>query len=335
VKCPIKKGTFGPIKVKESLPKTVPKGKYKGLIKMTDQKKEGIICVNFEMAVTVSLSDMVLDDAMIANVNGQNSGWTAGRNDRFEGVTIGEVINMLLPVPNAPRVGETPADENLPEEFDAKKQWPKCIHDVRDQGHCGSCWAFALSESLTDRFCIASHGSVNEILSPQYLVSCDKTDLACQGGYLDRSWAFASNTGISTEKCFPYESGSGYVPACIAKCKDTGSPIKFYRAKNAKGTPSVEQIQNQMYTYGPLEGAFQVYQDFMTYKNGVYKHISGSLLGGHAIKCMGWGVEKGTPYWFCQNSWTTSWGDKGYFKILRGKDECGIESWSWAGEAAL
>jgi cathepsin B len=46
-------------------------------------------------------------------------------------------------------------------------------------------------------------------------------------------------------------------------------------------------------------------------------------------------VEKGDPYWFCQNSWNTGWGDKGYFKILRGKDECGIESWSWTGDAAV
>lgn len=58
---------------------------------------------------------------------------------------------------------------------------------------------------------------------------------------------------------------------------------------------------------------------------GVYQHTSGGELGGHAIRILGWGTENGTPYWLVANSWNSDWGDKGYFKILRGKDECGIE----------
>ncbi len=73
-------------------------------------------------------------------------------------------------------------------------------------------------------------------------------------------------------------------------------------------------------------GAFTVYADFPSYKSGVYQHVSGSELGGHAIKILGWGVENGTPYWLVANSWNEDWGDKGFFKILRGKNECGIES---------
>ena len=59
---------------------------------------------------------------------------------------------------------------------------------------------------------------------------------------------------------------------------------------------------------------------------GVYRHVTGEMLGGHAIKILGWGTENGTPYWLVANSWNYDWGDKGYFKILRGNDECGIES---------
>lgn len=59
---------------------------------------------------------------------------------------------------------------------------------------------------------------------------------------------------------------------------------------------------------------------------GVYQHVAGSALGGHAIRILGWGVENGTPYWFIANSWNSDWGDNGYFRILQGKDECGIES---------
>ena len=59
---------------------------------------------------------------------------------------------------------------------------------------------------------------------------------------------------------------------------------------------------------------------------GVYEHKTGSFLGGHAIKILGWGVESGTEYWLVANSWNPDWGDNGFFKIRRGVNECGIES---------
>lgn len=79
-------------------------------------------------------------------------------------------------------------------------------------------------------------------------------------------------------------------------------------------------------TNGPVEGSFTVYDDFYTYKSGVYKHTTGDFSGGHSIKIIGWGVENGEKYWLCANSWNTSWGDKGFFKILRGVNECDIEN---------
>ena len=102
---------------------------------------------------------------------------------------------------------------------------------------------------------------------------------------------------------------------------------------------------------GPVEGALTVYEDFPTYKSGkyelvvlkqhslpklyilqgVYHHVHGKALGGHAIRILGWGVEEGTPYWLIANSWNTDWGDNGYIKLLRGKDHCGIESQITAG----
>jgi len=64
---------------------------------------------------------------------------------------------------------------------------------------------------------------------------------------------------------------------------------------------------------------------------GVYQHVTGKVLGGHAVRMLGWGVEDGTPYWLIANSWNTDWGDKGFFKIKRGSDECGIEGTISAG----
>lgn len=70
---------------------------------------------------------------------------------------------------------------------------------------------------------------------------------------------------------------------------------------------------------------FTVHTDFLTYKEGVYEHTHGSVVGKHAIKIVGWGVENKTPYWLVANSWNEDWGDKGFFKIRRGDNECGIE----------
>ncbi|XP_016121449.1 cathepsin B-like, partial [Sinocyclocheilus grahami] len=82
----------------------------------------------------------------------------------------------------------------------------------------------------------------------------------------------------------------------------------------------------ELFKNGPVEAAFTVYEDFLHYKSGVYQHVSGSVLGGHAIKILGWGEENSVPYWLAANSWNTDWGDNGFFKILRGEDHCGIES---------
>jgi len=77
--------------------------------------------------------------------------------------------------------------------------------------------------------------------------------------------------------------------------------------------------------------AFTVYADFPAYKTGVYHHVSGSQLGGHAVKLIGWGVENNVPYWLIVNSWNTDWGNQGLFKIKRGNNECGIEDEVTAG----
>jgi len=71
-------------------------------------------------------------------------------------------------------------------------------------------------------------------------------------------------------------------------------------------------------TNGPVETGFLVYQDFMSYKGGVYKKTSSTLLGGHAVKIVGWGTEKGDDYWIVANSWGPKWGEAGHFRIKIG-----------------
>ena len=96
-------------------------------------------------------------------------------------------------------------------------------------------------------------------------------------------------------------------------------------------------MQEEIKARGPIEAGMFVPPDFYHYRSGVYKHtISKKSEFGHAIKIIGWGVEKGIPYWLCANSWGTKWGEDGFFKILRGKNECQIESRTMvAGEPLL
>lgn len=94
---------------------------------------------------------------------------------------------------------------------------------------------------------------------------------------------------------------------------------------------NVDKIKTEIMTNGPVEGAFSVYEDFLSYKSGVYTHTSGQLLGGHAIKILGWGVDAGVNYWIVANSWNEDWGNGGFFNIKAGVDECGIESGIVAG----
>ena len=84
-----------------------------------------------------------------------------------------------------------------------------------------------------------------------------------------------------------------------------------------------DAIKQAIYSEGPVEASFTVYQDFMNYKSGVYYHVTGSQLGGHAVKILGWGFdeESGLEYWLAANSWNEAWGDKGFFKIKIGDCE--------------
>jgi cathepsin B len=102
----------------------------------------------------------------------------------------------------------------VPESFDARNQWKSCIHPIRNQAQCGSCWAFGSSEAFSDRACIASKGKVNTVFSAEDLVACDSSNFACNGGYLNKAWEYIEKEGLVTESCDPYTSGNGSVPSC-------------------------------------------------------------------------------------------------------------------------
>jgi len=120
---------------------------------------------------------------------------------------------------------------------------------------------------------------------------------------------------------------------CDSTAEDPHTDIRsdsFTFSGEVTGYDSESAIQEAIMTDGPVETAFSVYEDFANYVSGVYRHTTGSYEGGHAVRIVGWGVDGRQKYWKVANSWNPYWGENGYFRIIRGTDECGIESQAMA-----
>jgi cathepsin B len=291
------------------------------------------------------------------------STWTAGHNSYFNGWDR-KAVKLMLGV-NRSKASTltkvTPAARTLPASFDARTQWPGCIGAILDQGRCGSCWAFGAAASFSDRLCIASRAAGKNIsylrLSELDLVVNDQNDNGCQGGNLDSAFSYIHKKGIVTESCLPYgtwEFPAGPIKTCAnasepcmpdtfiptpnpsTTCKNSATfSADKHKAASVNSVSGATDMMNELVTNGPFEVAFDVYEDFLNYKSGVYIRSSSDMLGGHAVRVIGYGVENGTNYWLVANSWTTVWGDQGYFKIQRGTNMCGIEQEAAFGTPAL
>jgi len=275
----------------------------------------------------------VVDLEAIQRINSNpQSTWKAGINAKFYGWSVKDARRLLgtrLDHIENRVVTKLEPTIPIPNTFDSRTTWPKCVGPIRDQGQCGSCWAVSAAESLSDRFCVGTNSTTIVALSSEELVACDTTDYGCEGGYLQNAWAFMASNGLPTEKCFGYSSGDGSVPPCPSTCTD-GSAMKMYYANSAtiQTLSDVTSIETALMTNGPVQASFSVYTDFFNYKSGVYvwDGVSG-LAGGHAIKMIGWGqTSAGVQYWIVYNSWGTSWGMNGIFWIKKSVNECDIES---------
>jgi len=282
---------------------------------------------------------------MVHAINSLNTTWRAGANfgpnfklDHIQG------LFGLKAKPNSLKVKREAINVDIPESFDAREQWPDCpsLREVRDQSNCGSCWAFATAEAITDRICIASGGRFKEDISSQDLLTCcTGCGTGCFGGDPMTAWQYWVETGLVTGGLFngsgcepytipPHHHGEPYgdTPVCTHKCSTAERQYtrdKHY-GKNAYILDTVQAIQADIMQHGSVGVDFTVYADFPSYKSGVYQTHSTQSFGGHAVKLFGWGVENGTPYWLGVNSWNVEWGESGFFKFLRGSNECGIES---------
>jgi cathepsin B len=310
-------------------------------------------------------------EKIVDYVNSLNTTWKATVYERFAKHDFSKVQSLLGALPEKAEQKQPLKQVDLtgftaPDNWDARTAFPACtevISEIRDQSMCGSCWAFGAVSAATDRWCIATNGAQKPRLSEEDLLSCCSWSCGsgCNGGYPSAAWGWFKSTGVSTggpysatpdpahcnnyfsEMCDHHTTGQYQpcgatkpTPKCVTTC-NAGYPVSYaadkHKFKSSYSVGSKEaELQAELMAHGPIEVAFSVYADFESYKSGIYHHTTGSYLGGHAVRMIGWGVENGVKYWTIANSWNTDWGENGTFRILRGQgDECGIQSEGVAG----
>jgi len=307
-----------------------------------------ILLLSVLIAVALAKQRYVVNDEIVNKINSIQTTWTASTNQgRISGLTR-EQAKTLLGVrkggPSLPRITHAGKNIKVPDSFDSRTNWPQCMtmKNIRDQSACGSCWAFGAVEAMSDRYCVTL-GMKNLSISAQDMNSCcDSCGYGCGGGYPSAAWQYWVSTGLVDADCSPYSlpscdhhmanssnpcpSNEYDTPPCVQTCSNSETWTNALHYGTAASSASgAADIMAEIFQNGPVETAFDVYEDFLSYSGGVYQHTTGDYLGGHAVKFLGWGTEAGTPYWLVANSWNTHWGLKGFFKILRGSDECGIE----------
>lgn len=174
-----------------------------------------------------------------------------------------------------------------------------------------------------------------------------KNVMSCSGETLISAWQFLYRFGVPTDECLGYGDNNNESPvnlmltdvvdktcvdvlgASMDVCLDGESKMVSHRAGGYYNIASKDEyeIRRDIYHWGPCSSGFVIYEDFLDWDGyGIYEWDKKSgIVGGHAIVLIGWGEEKGKKYWIVRNSWGKEWGDKGYFKILRGENHCEIE----------
>ena len=211
---------------------------------------------------------------------------------------------------------------------------PQVVTDVKDQGGCGSCWAFAATGAIEGLTAIKQGRSVS--LSEQHLVDCSASfgNEGCNGGLPDNAFHYAAaGPSVCPESSYPY---TGRTQACntgvVGTCNTTGVAIAgFVDIAPDNDTALMVAVATQ-----PVAVGIEADQDvFQFYASGVITGTCGNALD-HAVLVVGYGVQPAagplpaTPYWKVKNSWGTSWGELGYVRIARnatsnhGDGVCGI-----------
>ncbi len=251
-------------------------------------------------------------------------------------VTLAEFpgqINLSNPAePQAAAAAELPGPEvseptvGLPAHFDWRDQGK--VPGVRDQGSCGSCWAFGTVAAMESAMLV--QGGVSADLSEQFLLSCNRDGYSCNGGW----WAHAyhqstlgtnqSQPGAVLESTMPYRASQVSCGSAYSHPYRIGS--WGYVAGNSNSIPSPDQIKNAIYQYGSVAVSVCSGNAWGGYSGGVFSTNETSQCGGsgqvnHAVQLVGW--DDAGQYWILRNSWGPNWGENGFMRIKWGTSNVG------------
>lgn len=217
--------------------------------------------------------------------------------------------------------------EKLPTRWDWREKVPGGLPPVRDQGSCGSCWAFATVGAL--ECAIKIKDGINVDLSEQWLVDC-ATGLfwyGCDGGIAAHDWHQGTRTdscggyGAVLEKDYPY----------LETQNNCACPVPHYYTIRAwhyvgpmLGVPPIDSIKTAIYRYGPIVCAMETKTSFLAYKGGLYNDNTDSkATPNHMVVIVGWDDNYGNGAFIIRNSWGESWGENGYGYIEYGTAQIG------------
>ena len=187
------------------------------------------------------------------------------------------------------------------------------VTPVRDQNPCGSCWVFGPVAALEAKCLITFNSPGRDLnLSEQIVLSCSGGG-DCGGGAASSASDYLKNTGTSVETCYPYTATNGVCGNACPHWQSRAYKIASWQYVSIAGSATAAMIKNAIYTGGPVVAWFQVYTDFYSYSSGVYTHVTGTYEGNHFVLVTGYDDTLGA--FIVKNSWATTWGDAGYFKI--------------------
>ena len=212
--------------------------------------------------------------------------------------------------------------EKVPRRIDWRKKG--AVTEVKDQGDCGSCWAFSSTGALEGQYFLKKNKLVS--LSEQNLVDCsdDYGNLGCDGGRQEDAFDYIKeNGGIDTEKSYPYEAEDGQ---CRFTSTYASATVTGYRTISASNERALMQAVAKV---GPISVSIDASKNsFMHYNSGVYYEplcSSSRRSLDHAVLVVGYGTHNGQDYWLVKNSWGEDWGMDGYIMMARNEDNnCGI-----------